>query len=440
MDRIKRALPLSFFVFWLISFPMNGFLMQGISVGGSLIYFLLPHAITLFAAPHLINSKCFDRYAKSAVILTAFLTALTPFLQIYINFFLIILGITGSLVFFRALTIVKDSSDPAVSAGMGMAIGNGLVFLLSNIQLWSTAKFFAIALFMLISFYYSTGYSDDKQGEGLKKDLAFVFGFYLIGGLFYGSIMPKYDETAILKGSELFSYIIAAIMGISLIKKERDLTLAMGIILSAVAFSLMLFDDRLLTNLSMFSLQASFALVDIYIICLLIGHGGSMKVFGYGFGTVCLAIMAGEAFSKHIEDFTAILIATGNIILITSVLILYLTGRKQKVSLVAVSDNPQDNRILAGREGRSSLEGAENIDKMLENLYEPFQKRLSEQERHVLELIVVGRTYKETSEKIGISESTVKTYMKRICEKMGVDGKDKLLEKISKTGSFTRIS
>lgn len=419
---------------------MNGFLIQGISGGGELIYFLLPHAITLFAAPHFIKSELFDRYAKSAVILTALLTCLTPFLLIYSKIIFIVLGITGSLVFFRALAVVKDSPDPALSAGLGMAIGNSLVFLLSIIPLWYTAKFFAIAFFMVISFYYSISYSDDKPGKKLKKDLAFIFGFYLIGGLFYGSIMPKYDATAILKGSELFSYVMAAIIGISLIKKERDIALVMGIMLSAVAFSLMLFQDRFLINLSMFSIQASFALVDIYLICLLIQHGGSMKVFGYGFGTVCLAIMAGEAFTSHTENFSKILIASGNIILIASVLILYLTGRGQKASLVATASQNLlvNNRGFAYEDIRSGIETTVDLEKMLEGLYEPFQKRLSEQEKHVLELILIGKTYKETSEKIGISESTVKTYMKRICEKIGVDGKDKLLEKLSRVMAVQR--
>ncbi len=402
---------------------MNGFLSQGISGNGSLIYFLLPHTISLFVLPHLITHQYIDRYAKLSLVLTVFLTVLIPFLQAYSKLFLFLLGITGALAFLRVLTIIKESDDPAFSAGAGIAIGNILVFLLSFSAAGLHFNFFIISLPLLFSLYFSAGYSEHNQTEGLRKDLLFVFGFYLIGGLFYGSIMPQYDALAILKGSELLSYVLAAVTGITLIRKEREIVLVMGIMLSAVAFSLMLFQNKFLTNLSMFSIQASFAFVDIYIICLLIVHGGSLRVFGYGFGTVCLAIMAGEAFASHTKNFSNILIATGNIILITTVMILYVTGREQKPSLIA------------GRINRNGVKEPGDLDAVLERLYEPFQKRLSDKERHVLRLIVSGKTYKETAEHIGISESTVKTYIKRICEKLGVDGKDKLMEKLSRAVS-----
>ncbi len=53
---------------------------------------------------------------------------------------------------------------------------------------------------------------------------------------------------------------------------------------------------------------------------------------------------------------------------------------------------------------------------------------LSEREYAVLERALAGRTYRETACELEISESTVKTYMYRIYEKMGVRGKKKLFE------------
>ncbi|VAX34297.1 hypothetical protein MNBD_NITROSPIRAE03-610, partial [hydrothermal vent metagenome] len=43
-----------------------------------------------------------------------------------------------------------------------------------------------------------------------------------------------------------------------------------------------------------------------------------------------------------------------------------------------------------------------------------------------------------TATELGISESTVKTHMKRICGKMGVSGKDELMRKLSMPGSQGR--
>ncbi|MFW6429162.1 MAG: helix-turn-helix transcriptional regulator [Desulfosalsimonas sp.] len=44
---------------------------------------------------------------------------------------------------------------------------------------------------------------------------------------------------------------------------------------------------------------------------------------------------------------------------------------------------------------------------------------------------MAGRTYRQTAAELDISESTVKTYMHRIYEKMGVSGKKNLFEKLN---------
>lgn len=64
-------------------------------------------------------------------------------------------------------------------------------------------------------------------------------------------------------------------------------------------------------------------------------------------------------------------------------------------------------------------------------MYTPHQKRLSAKEKTVLLAIVQGKTYREPAVALGISESSVKTYAKRISEKLGVAGKDNLVSRIA---------
>lgn len=48
--------------------------------------------------------------------------------------------------------------------------------------------------------------------------------------------------------------------------------------------------------------------------------------------------------------------------------------------------------------------------------------------RLVLTRSLDGRTYREIAADLDISESSVKTYMKRICDKLGVQGRKGLFE------------
>ena len=65
------------------------------------------------------------------------------------------------------------------------------------------------------------------------------------------------------------------------------------------------------------------------------------------------------------------------------------------------------------------------------------RKRLSEREKAVLDCVLLKKTFRETAEDLSLSESSVKTYMKRIYEKTGVTGKEELLTVLANGGSGT---
>ncbi len=56
---------------------------------------------------------------------------------------------------------------------------------------------------------------------------------------------------------------------------------------------------------------------------------------------------------------------------------------------------------------------------------------LSAQEIAVIELVLQGKKFREVAVELSISESLVKTYMKRVCEKTGVKSKDGLIALLS---------
>jgi DNA-binding NarL/FixJ family response regulator len=65
---------------------------------------------------------------------------------------------------------------------------------------------------------------------------------------------------------------------------------------------------------------------------------------------------------------------------------------------------------------------------------------LSERELLVLVQSLKGTTYKEIASELDIAESTVKTYMKRICDKLGVSGKRKLFQLLSQQDNPPAVS
>lgn len=425
-----KALPLAGFVFWLISFPMNGFLMPD-AWGNLLFYFTLSSALSYFLIPWFLQEKSFDIVSRAGSILVVLLTVVSPLFQVPGRILLPVTGIASVLVMFRAIAILRSSGAPVVSAGLAIALGNILVFALSYVHLPDMFKFFIIAASLLPAIFMKAEYSQESNLRELKKYLAFICVFYLVGGILYAYVIPEYEEVALFKGFELLSYVFSALAGIYIVRRWMDITLALGIILGTLSFSFLIVDGSLLTILGMFSIQAAFALIDLYILFLLVACGGSAKVTGIGFGTVCLAITAGEAMSRHLGAATMPVLAVGNFILVTSVIVFYFTVmRKRDFSPGSMTVT---EGVFSGCQGHGISRS--QLEEILENLYEPFQKKLSEKEKSVLLMILREKTYRETATELGISESTVKTHMKRICGKMGVSGKDELMRKLSMPGN-----
>ncbi len=423
MNWLKEALALAVFEFWLISFPMGGNLLYA-SSNLDLLFFLLPHTITLFIIANAIKPSVFKKISKVSVLLIILLTISFPFAGAYQKVFLIFIGIAGAFMVIRTLGILNNSSDPVISAGIGLALGNGLVFIQSNMPFDIAENFYIIGFSLIPLIFLSQKESYGNDANEMKKHLPFIYVFYLIGGLFYGFIMPEYSQSAIASGVELLFYIPTAIAAVLIIRKDRELSLAAGIFCGMLAFSLFKSENILLIQLSMFSSQASFALVDVYLLCLLVSSGGSIRIFGYGIGTLCSAIISGRLISDYMGNVAEPLVSAGNIILTLAILIFYFSGKKQ-------SERQLKSVNIVSNETNAISPVENDFAERFENLMDSFHKKFSDKERIVLNLAMQGKTYKEIAIALNISESSVKTYMKRVYEKMGVQGKESLIRMLS---------
>lgn len=414
MDWQKRALAFSTFIFWLIAFPMDGFLLPGDKEEHLMLFFLIPHILSLLSAGLLAKGKWVDKISQFGVGISVIATAMFPFIQSAKEILLIFAGIGGAIMIIRSMVILKNSSNPLLSSAWGLSLGNAFVSALSYIPAYKEIKFFIVAvpLFSLL-FPRHEKIKENENKETLKGYIPLFFIFYLTGGLFYGSLISHYNKLVFLKGLDLFFYVIAAPVAAILLKKGRDLPLAVGIVFSMCAFSLFLAASSLSVNLGMFFIQASYAFVDLYLVYIVITTNNPIKTAGYLFATVCIAILGGQMISLYTQKVSAYLTAAGNIILTVSVLIMYFTGEWRK-DTYGVSKDIQDQPLPTAK-----------------YLPRGIQKRLSDKEKSVLQHVIMGKTFRETAEELRISESSVKTYMKRIYEKTGVNGKGELLEKFS---------
>lgn len=321
------------------------------------------------------------------------------------------------------ILILKDSPGPILSAAFGLALGNLLVFLLVLLPLANTWKMVLIALPLVSAVFFSVAVAAKREISELKKFLPLIFVFYLIGGLYYGFIIEHYSRAAIYPGLELFFYILAALAGVYAVRRNREICLALGILAGAASFSLIQAGSPLFINLGMFASQISFALVDLYLLALIIGLGATVNIAGYGLGIMLLAISSGKLISGVAPPMTNILVVSGNIILIGAVLILYFMGRRTPGEAAALN---------AAAAGKTEAPLPSEMVERLNHASESFQKKFSQKEKEVLELVLQGKPYREVAARIGISESSVKTYMSRIYEKTGTANKEGLLIKLRK--------
>ena len=170
----------------------------------------------------------------------------------------------------------------------------------------------------------------------------------------------------------------------------------------------------------MFAFQSSAGFIDLFILVLLFTRTDSLRAAGPVFGTVCAGIAGGYMISGATGGEVNLVVGSTNLILTIAVFIFVFFVRKREMETEVCPEPEERQQRPAGI-----------------TLSPTLRKRLSEREKAVLDCVLRKKTFRETAEDLSLSESSVKTYMKRIYEKTGVTGKEELLTVLADEGGGT---
>lgn len=454
------AAAFTLFVLWLLAVAMDGPLAEAAGIDNGANFFLPAHVGSLLLIGLFCPRWLFFRLLPAGCIVTAAAVAALPFAGPEAGrYALALMGGTGGFVAVGAGVMLRQSPYPLLSAALGLTAANILLIPVGLYPGAEAIRFTAVAAGLL----FIPGMERRLPEAGLDPDaeilwhyLPFVFVFQIVSGLMYAYIMPAYGQLAVAPGAELFFYIAGAWMALRIVVRNRDLALITGVILGMAAFSILQTGTaQLPVNAGMFAIMGAAGIIDMVFLAILLSFPEPKKAFGVGLAVFCAGILAGKAFGQHFAAMAGVISFAGHVVLNVSVVVLYIVGRwytpdrRLSVDIPAPVHVPEE----AGREASEVTPGFERANKETGNpaaaaamnptafpappeenpgpfFPESLRRILSEREHDVLQQVLEGRTYRQTAEQLGISESTVKTYMYRIYEKTDVKGKRQLFQKL----------
>jgi len=370
---------------WLTSFPMEGFLLLKEE---EFFYFLLPHALGLYFFAFL-RPSLFLKAAPFGVSALGILTAVYPFFDGR-EVLVVLLGLLGSAFSLTVAFYLKEAvplfrPKRAWVLG-GLAFGNLGAFLLKNLPLEPSLKYLLLGLAVSSVPYAGRPFSYAPLRERLlPSDFLFLFFFYVCGGLMYGFVFLSYRGAEPFPMVEVLFYAIAVVGASFLLSRgvlSTTLFKALLLLFTGGAFLLAHLGEKLSTYLSVFLLQWAFGFADLYAILLLLKYQNVLKAFGLGLGVLCTAILTGSLLSKA-GFSSATLSLLGTLTLLATAVITFAAGKEELL--------PPSEEDLS---------------------------RLSPREKEVFTLLREGKSYREISEELGISVSSVREYVRRIKGKL----------------------
>ena len=405
------ALSFAGFVCWLAAFPMAGELLDG---RADLLWFLLPHILLLSLLARLSSPVLIERITLGGAAATALLTGLFPLLPGGAWLWLALLGVTASALSLRAGVALKSATSPLGAALAGLIGGNIGMALLGAVPLGEGWRFLCAALaltpVLFVRLPNDAGVGDSR---GLFFYLPFLFVFQIVSGLMYGFLFPAYAIHANLPGSELLFYMAGVALGGWLFRLSLELTLVAGVIPAMAAFAFLIYGGSpQMVNVSMYTMMAAAGIIDLFLLGYVLSFANTVRAYAYGTAVLCAGIVAGRLVSATAAEAGGHIGLIGSLVLNVAVLTLFFIGLKRQ-------------RPTSGTEAPVVPETAV--------LSAALAARLSAQEQTVLEQVLAGSTYKEIAGEMGIAESSVKTYMRRIYQKSNTTNKRDLLSRLGST-------
>lgn len=418
---LPAAAAFGLFVFWLLALPMEGPLLRHHEADRHIFLFLLPHVACLFLIGRFWPRGSFPRASRLAVPVTIGLTGAFPLFPAAESWLLAGCGLSSAFVSIRSGLLLGQCRRPLTAAVVGLLLGNLLLLLLPWLALPHPANHLLAAAALTALLAPVAPASAGTTGE-LSRYLPAIFIFQLVSGLMYRFLMPAYADLAYWNGAELIFYLAAVGLALVLLRRDRELLLVLGVVFGLAAFLCLHSGSRATLNLAMFGMQGAAGCVDLFLLCIMLGGSDLQRSFGTGNAALCSGILAGAAFNLLFGSLVGPAIIVSQIALNGAVLILYLQNRP----------------LAAGR--TSNTQAMPDQPTHLPPLQPEVRILLSEQEQQVLELVRQGKTYREIAGILEISESSVKTYMARICGKLGAPNKRALLSLLAEKHSAAAVA
>lgn len=436
--KIKTLLSFTVMVLWLYLFPLSG---QMIADGSLLKWFMLTSAATFWVLAH-IDTRHLNRRLKWAAVLTLSFIGLifldlSPF---FCTIALLLLGICSATI--SAFVGTTLSKETVIYAVIGIVLGNLLSYLPGLLELSSRTTIYLASLLNLSLLALNLQMSiDPNQPHGPKRFgnqfgiqsvfylFPFILFFELLAGIMYSQIWPAYlSQQDALPGIDLIPYIIALFAGYFILSKNLLLNLILAVWAAIISFIIWFYAEHSLYTvyaLCFMILAAGF--VDVSIIFSAARAEETFRAYVLLQGSVLLGISLGNfIFAQIAIDYrtlSLIGLIIVNISLITLLLLHFYFGHRFKALTAATPTSATvDNEAVSEQKSHTSTELPPEIKKKL-LMY------LSDQEYNVVSRVLLGFSYKEIAIELGVSESTVKTYMQRIYKKLGVYNLSKLKQK-----------
>ena len=439
---------LALFFGWLLSFPLYGPALHELSPPGQgneaslSLTFTFSHALAFFAGAVLFKrpaawKKVMAWSLSGSIPVNVIIWFVRPEFRLY---GMALLGVTAAMYILGwccSFTAVTDKGDRVrlmaliiIAANLIFQLLKTLAPLLSPLSL--PAVLTAPLVIALALLYWGSGLASGSaalpppsQGRPplpvILLSALFIFGLYLNSGFMYKVMYPAL--IAFDSFSAFYRYIPYVLVLVPMLVFAKKLQLSFMIYLGVSLLGLAFVAFALLNHdLSRFYLtetmiQAAYALLDLFCWVLLaeiaVIYGYPARIFGFGLGAMLAGIFCGDVIggrllflSESYRLVTALFAASA--IFLAILIIPWLNERVLKQIRPEPPGGFKDDPLAVIR---SRIAGG---------------RELTAREEEIIGLLLMGLSNREIAGRLFISENTLKTHLKHIYQKVGVNRKREL--------------
>ena len=411
---MTRLLTFYAFMTWLYAVPLEGSLLPPSVSSHHILVFLGAHVGGFFFLWRFRRQgPLSEPMVRASFALLSLLTLLLYLMPENSLWIFGVMGLVGAPSVVTALHSMKEGGDSLVRVCGALFAANLTSFLLvhlSAVPLGFRAG--AVMLLLLLLAFLSHGVcnSGTPQADDAFASIPLPFFglffslFYIAGGLLHGQLAPMLENVDMPQRIYTLSYLFMLPLGAILFRNSRDAALGGAMVLGVGGYTLLAYGGVIPLVVGMILSQASFGISDMVVIGMTQMMGRKFHETALIMGCMCLGILSGGVIVTQAGGELYIAAGVVNVLIVVA-LVLYLQMRLRHAS-------PHPDGAVNTATGFT-----EHPDLLC----------LSEMEKQVLVVVMEGATYKVAAEELGISESTVKTYMQRMFQKFDCGNRRALL-------------